>query len=112
MKPKALPIGKVEMPKIHGCIKVGIPSKEEAERMDMAGAYFHFNQRLNERYRIDITLDEYTSLRSVTLQVISRNKHKVTGIIKIKGIDVIVVKERHRKRKLITALPPNQKHFK
>lgn len=82
-----------------------IPTKEQVEKMDMAGAWFHFNQRLNERYGIEITLDEYLTIRKDRIQVIRKEQHKVIGILKIKGVDVLVVREKYRKKKLITALP-------
>jgi hypothetical protein len=95
----------VNMPKIHERVKVIIPSKEEVERMDMAGAHFHFNQRLNERYGIEVTIDEYMVLRRENIEVCRKEKHKIVGIMKIKGVDVLVVREKHKKKKLITALP-------
>lgn len=105
MNPKKLPIGKIEMPKVHGQIKVGIPSKEEVDKMDMAGAYSHFNQRLNERYGIDVTFDEYIELSKKYIKTLRKQKHKRIGIMEIKGIPVVVVKEIDRRRKLVTALP-------
>jgi hypothetical protein len=95
----------IQMPKVHGRVNVIIPSKEEVERTDMLGAHFHFNQRLNERYGIEVTIDEYMVLRRENIQVYRKQKHKIVGIMKIKGVDVLVVREKHRKKKLITALP-------
>jgi hypothetical protein len=86
-------------------MKIIIPTKEEVRRMELAGAYHHFNERLSQRYGIDITIDEYIILGKTQMQAVHKEKHKIIGVMKIKGVDVLVVRERYRKRKLITALP-------
>jgi hypothetical protein len=96
---------KIQGPKVIS--KIVIPTKEEVERMEIAGSYFHFNQRLNERYRIEVTFDEYLALCKNTINIWKKEQHKIKGILNIKGIDVLVVRERYRKRKLLTALPFN-----
>jgi hypothetical protein len=96
---------KIPGPKVLGKAKVVIPTKEEVERMELAGSYFHFRERLNQRYKIDVTLDEYLELRRAHIETWKRQTHKIVGIMKIKGVNVLVVREKHRKKKLITALP-------
>jgi len=86
-------------------VHVIIPTPEQVKQMQLAGAYSHFNQRLLERYNIHITLKEYVSLCKSHLQTIKREQHKLIGIIKIKNVEVLVVRQRHKNKKLITALP-------
>lgn len=73
--------------------------------MELAGSYFHFNERLNQRYGLDITLEEYTQICRYPIQVLLKNTYKIHGIMKIKNVDVLVVREKDRKRKLLSALP-------
>ena len=88
-----------------------IPTKEQVIKMEWAGAWFHFNQRLNERYGIDVTLDEYMVIRRQPITVTLKNKHKIIGWMTIKNNMVLVVREKHRKKKLLTALPKTHKYW-
>jgi hypothetical protein len=104
---------KLTMPKIHGMVHIVIPTPEQTKQMELAGAYFHFNQRLNERYNLNITLPEYVEACKNHFQTIKRENHKLIGLIKIKDVEVLAVRERYRKRRLITALPyRNLQNFK
>lgn len=82
-----------------------IPTKDDVEKMEIAGSYHYFNERLQQRYGIDVTIDEYMQLCRAHIDKIRNQPHKIIGVMKIKGVNVLVVRERHRKRKLLTALP-------
>jgi hypothetical protein len=85
---------------------VRIPTKEEIEARQWQDAYSHFNQRLQERYKISISFGEYKDLCRVKVEIIKKqSQNKAIGFIEIKGIKVKVGKEIARKRRLITALP-------
>ena len=94
---------KLPGPKIHG--KVIIPTPEEVKKMELAGSYFHFNERLNMRYNLDISLEEYIELCRYPIKPILKETHKLFGLIKIRNTDVFVVRQRKKDRKLLTALP-------
>ncbi len=70
-------------------------------------AYDHFRLRLNERYRLDISLKEYVLLTKERVDKIASTKNKCIGWMKIRGVNVIVVKETSRNRLLSTALIPD-----
>jgi hypothetical protein len=94
---------KIPGPKIHG--KIIIPTPEEVKKMELAGSYFHFNERLSMRYGLEITLEEYIELCRYPIKTILKEQHKLFGLIQIKGKEVFVVRQRHKDRKLLTALP-------
>jgi|ERR1044072_16900 hypothetical protein len=94
---------KIPGPKTHG--KIIIPTPEEVKKMQLAGSYFHFNERLNLRYQIDITLEEYIEACRYPIKTLLKETHKLFGLIQIKGKDVFVVRQRKKDRKLLTALP-------
>ena len=85
--------------------KIILPTKEDVEKMEIAGSYHHFNERLQQRYGIEITIEEYIKLCRTHIDRVKNQPNKIIGVMKIKGVNVLVVRERYRKRKLITALP-------
>lgn len=90
---------------IIGCF-LGLPTKEEIEIKQWQQWYTHFNERLQERYGISVSFDEYKILCRQKVAIIKyQSKNKAIGFLNIKGVKVLVAKERHRKRILSTALP-------
>jgi len=88
-----------------GCFQ-GLPTKDEIELKQWHQWYTHFNERLQERYGISVSFDEYKLLcRSKVAITKYQSKNKAVGFLNIKGVKVRVAKERHRKRILSTALP-------
>lgn len=82
-------------------------TKEEYKRIQFHNFYQHFNERLKERYKIEVTIEEYTLLfykssNKETVQRLSPKRRSV--IIFIKDIPVLVVRDT-RDRVLKTALP-------
>lgn len=82
-------------------------TREEYKRIQFYNYYQHFNQRLRERYKIEITIEEYTLLfqktsNKETVQKFSTKRRSV--IIFIKNIPVLVVRDT-RCRVVKTALP-------
>jgi hypothetical protein len=86
---------KIEGPKVVGRVQVIIPTPEEVKKMELAGSYFHFNQRLNERYNLDITLEEYIELCRYPIKTVLKETHKLFGIMTIKNTEVFVVRQRY-----------------
>jgi len=67
--------------------------------------YFHFSKRLYERYNLYITFDEYLTLCHAPEEKIKDIDKKVkSAVIKIKGFDVLVLKQKYGTRLLLTAL--------
>lgn len=88
-------------------------SKETIQNNEFISSYYHFNERLKQRYQLQVTIDEYKDLCRVQFKsFIKQSKNKNIGFIPIKGVNVIVVKERKGKRRLITAMPANKKYKK
>lgn len=58
--------------------------------------YFpHFQQRLKERYNLDITLDEYHELNAQELKIMYKlSANNKLGTLEFKGIEIIVIKYR------------------
>lgn len=87
-------------------------SNEQLKINEFVSAYYHFNDRLIERYDVSISLEEYKELCKMPVNKIEKpTQNKKVGFLKIKGIDVLVVKEVKRNRRLITALPKNDKRY-
>lgn len=85
--------------------KIVIPTPKEVKQMELAGSYYHFNERLNMRYQLDITLEEYKELCRYPIKTILKETHKLFGLMQIKGREVFVVRQRKKNRWLLTALP-------
>lgn len=78
----------------------------------VVSSYYHFNQRLVERYGMSVTIDEYRELCTKQIKtLVNKTGNKSIGIIEIQGVHVLVAKERKRNRRLITALSPKKKEF-
>lgn len=72
------------------------------------GVWFHFAQRLRERYGIDVSFEYYLVLIREKIETIRHlSNHKTMGWLKVQQQEVLVVKERNRNRLLITALAKN-----
>lgn len=97
------------MVKVVGYINVSV---EQLKINEFASAYYHFNDRLNERYGVSISIEEYKELCKTPVHKIEQpTQNKKVGFLNIKGVDVLVVKEVKRNRRLITALPKNDKRY-
>ena len=70
-------------------------------------AYSHFNERLNQRYGINVTEEEYDELCRENIDIIERkSRNRALAWLMVKGYKVLVVKDVKRNRFLATALPP------
>jgi hypothetical protein len=85
--------------------KIIIPTIEEFKKIEHIGAYSHFNERLSQRYGLEISIEEYDALKCIPFEVIKKEKHKLIGVMQIKGVTVVAVREKDRRRKFVTALP-------
>jgi hypothetical protein len=71
-------------------------------------AYDHFRKRLNDRYNIDVSFPEYVLLTKQRVERIeNQSQNKCIGWLKIRGVNVVVVKEIKRSRFLSTVLQSN-----
>lgn len=89
--------------------KVIIQSREEWENVEMLGAHYHFNERLEERYGLSITVEDYLGLNNKPFRSLKVEKYKVTGLVEIDGIEVLAVRLRKKSKRFITALPLKNK---
>ena len=90
------------MPKILGILQ----PKEELVLNAIRSSYYHFNERLSERYGFSISFEEYELLCRIPIcKGKPKTQNRKTGFININGTTVLVVKEIKGHRRLITALP-------
>ena len=57
-------------------------------------AYSHFNERLNQRYGINVTEEEYDELCRENIDIIERkSRNRALAWLMVKGYKVLVVKD-------------------
>lgn len=91
-----------------------ILTREEYKRIQFYGFYQHFNDRLKERYGIEVTIEEYTLLyyKSAGKETVQRFSPKRRSVILfIRDKPVLVIRD-IRDKVLKTALPMANKFKK
>ncbi len=80
-------------------------TKEQLIENEWKSSYYHFNERLNERYDINITYKKYIELCKKSVKVLKKDaENTFIGLLIIHRNWVLVVKNR-KTNKLVTALP-------